>query len=47
MAAGDLFVVSSRVRAAFALRDRENSGKHVTVGLRDVQTAIRQLLDSY
>ena len=44
---GDLFVVSSRVWAAFALRDRENSGKHVTLGLRDVQTAIRQLLDSY
>ena len=44
---GDLFVVSSRVWAAFALRDRENSGKHVTLGLRDVRTAIRQLLDSY
>ena len=46
---GDLFVVSSRVWAwaAFALRDRENSGKHVTLGLRDVQTSIRQLLDSY
>ena len=36
---GDLFVVSSRVWAwaAFALRDRENSGK----------TATRQLLDSH
>ena len=44
---GDLFVVSSKVWAAFALRDRENIGNHVTLGLRDVQTAIRQLLDSY
>ena len=44
---GDLFVVSSRVWAAFAPRGRENSGKHVTLGLRDVRTAIRQLLDSY
>ena len=44
---GDLFVVSSRVWAAFALRDRENSGNHATSGHRDVQTAIRKLLDSY
>ena len=40
MAAGAFFVVSSRVRAAFALRDRENSGKHVTLGLRDVPGAV-------
>ena len=46
---GDLFVVSSRVWAwaAFALRDRENSGKPVTLVLRDVRASIRQLLDSY
>ena len=40
MATGAFFVVSSRVRAAFALRDRENSGKHVTLGLRDAQGAV-------
>ena len=39
---GDLFVVS-----ALAFRDRENTGNHVILGHRDVQTAIRQLLDSY